>query len=651
MDILIPDNWLREYLNTTATCKEISKYLSLCGPSVEKIIGKGSNAVYSIEVTTNRVDMMSIYGIAREASTIIPEFGKKAKLTPPKIKKINNKTKLKIIIKNDATLCKRILAVKIENVKVNKSPNKIAERLKSVGQRSLNNLIDITNYMMWETGHPIHVFDYDKIIKLGGKIIVREAKKGERLTTLDGKTYKMHGGEVVFGNGKGVIIDLPGIMGTKNTVVDSKTQNILLWIESVDPVRVRKASMSHSIRSQAAILNEKGVDPELGLLTVLLSAQMYLDLAGGEIASELVDIYPSLPKTKKIKTTHEFIESRLGVPINKKRVKNILDNLGIQSIWRGNTLVSKIPSFRANDMDIQEDILEEVARIYGYHNLPSQIMPGVLPEPLSESPFAFENKLKETIKNMNGIEIYTYSMVPERFADKNALRISNPLGKEGEYMRTNLTHSLINAVVQNKQESNPYHIFEVANVYLPRKNELPQEKMMLAGIFCKIGYTNAKGVIEKLLKQINSQVNEYIEDDPVFKKGTCIKFLKGKLDVGKIGILRKTDNIYYEFDVEKLKSVSNLNKKFKPIPTHPPQIEDLTLIIPQDVLVGDVMDVLGMDKNVVEVKLVDRYKKDNSYTFRLWYQAEHKTLTDREVETIRNKTLHTLRMKLGIESK
>ena len=255
MNILIPHSWLSDFLETNAKPEKIAEFLSLCGPSVEKLEKVGDDWVYDIEVTTNRVDMMSVYGVAREASVILPQFGYQARLkkyNPDEINKfvshkinkfvsdeIKGGGKLDFKISNNPALCKRILAIKLENVELGPSPSWLSSRLSKVGQRPLNNAIDITNYVMWEIGHPIHVFDYDRLKRQ--KILVREAKKGESLTTLDGIKYNLNGGEVIFDDGAGEIIDLPGIMGTANTVVTPETKNVLLWIESIEPVRIRRA--------------------------------------------------------------------------------------------------------------------------------------------------------------------------------------------------------------------------------------------------------------------------------------------------------------------------------------------------------------------------------------------------------------------------
>lgn len=647
MNILIPHSWLSEYLKTNATPKNIADSLSLSGPSVEKVDKVGDDWVYDIEVTTNRVDMMSVYGIAREAYTILPQFGYKAQLKDYSQKGITSNKILDLKIINNPKLCKRVLTVKLENVNQAKSPDWLAQQLIKVGQRPINNVIDITNYVMWEIGHPIHVFDYDRINSK--KIIIREAKKGEVLITLDGMKYLLHGGEVVFDNGKGEIIDLPGIMGTSNTVVTPNTKNILLWIEAIDHVRIRKASIGLNIRSQAAILNEKQVDPELGLPAILRGVNLFKKITGARVASRLIDIYPNPYKEVKLITSHEFISNRLGIFLEKKKIASILKGLSFGASWKGNRLEVGIPSLRLNDISLAEDIVEEIARIYGYHNLPSELMAGSLPTALPDSPFSFESKIKQIIKGWGGIEVYTSSLVSKDYIEGNALKLKNPLGPDSEYLRTSLMPSLVGAANQNAGEKSSFHLFEVANIYKPHRvpdGTLPEEQMTLAGIVVNNNYREVKGLVESFLSEINISANYIQEDSKHFVPSRRLVIKTNGRLLGTFGALEKGNSIYYEFEIARLRAASKIVSKFIPIPKYPAQIEDLTLVLPERTKVGDVISTISSaSKRVAKVELNDIYK--DSYTFRVWYQDRSKTLTDKEVEGIRKDILTKLKKKFG----
>ncbi|MEK7188784.1 MAG: phenylalanine--tRNA ligase beta subunit-related protein [Patescibacteria group bacterium] len=288
MNILIPDKWLREFLKTLASPAQISEYLSLCGPAVERINETSYGPVYYFEVTTNRVDSVSIYGVAREAAAILPRFGIKARLHSVKVGefKFSQKVKyLKAIV--DKKLCSRFTAALIKNVIIKPSPKQIQDKLTAVGVRAINNVVDISNYVMHELGQPVHTFDYDKI--KGAKMILRESEKGEKITTLDGKTYLLPGEDIVIEDGQKRLIDLAGIMGGENSAVDSNTKNVLLFVQTYNPLNIRRTSMSLAKRSEAAVLFEKDLDPELVSVGIGRTIDLFVKLTGGVPEKEILD--------------------------------------------------------------------------------------------------------------------------------------------------------------------------------------------------------------------------------------------------------------------------------------------------------------------------------------------------------------------------
>ncbi|MCK4588441.1 phenylalanine--tRNA ligase subunit beta [Candidatus Woesebacteria bacterium] len=644
MDILIPDNWLRDFLETKATPKQLAKYLSLCGPSVDKVEKKKNDHVYHIEITTNRVDSANVYGIAREGAVILPRFKIKANFKPLRTKAHQNFAKKVSYLeaKVNHKLCPRFTAILIRNVKIGPSPKYIKERLGAIGVKLINNVVDISNYIMHEIGQPVHTFDYDKI--LGAKMVLRASKKGEEITTLDGETHKLPGNDIVIEDGKGRLIDLAGIMGGENSAVDKNTKNVLLFVQTYNPVNIRHTSMSLAHRTEAAMLFEKGLDPELVSLAIRRGIDLFVKLTGGKPASKILDIYPEPYKAKKITTDIDFIDQRLGISLPKKEISKILTALGFESSWKGKKLEVLVPSFRTNDVGIPEDVLEEIARIYGYHNFPSELMAGVVPDPLFDTPFDFEMTLKNILAGWGGIEVYTFSMVPKEYVGKNALRLTNPLGIRSKHMRTSLMSSLTEAAKENLREKDPFHIFEVANIYLPKKGNLPEEKMILAGIFVNYSYRKAKGIVEKLLEKLNINYSFETEDSKGFLPSQRLLIKMKNKKLGQLGVLEE-GFIYYEFDPELLRLASNL-RAYTPISKYPAQIEDITLTLPERTRVGDVVSSIKSSSKLIQnVELTDIYK--DAYTFRLWYQHSRKTLTDKEVETIRKKLLTQVKKKFG----
>ena len=609
MDIRILDSHLREYLDTKASPQEIARYVSLCGPTFDRTRKLEGDYLYEIEVTTNRVDAASVVGIAREAAAILPQFGIKAKFKRPGDKKIDEPKgkNLPLKITADLKLERRLTGVVFENFENFNTPKWMKSRLEASGVRSLNAVIDITNYVMITTGHPCHAFDYDKI--KGSTISVRESKKGETITTLDGKKYKLLGGDIIFEDKDKRIIDLPGIMGLENSVVSKNTKRVLLFFDNNDPVRIRRTSMGLAIRTMAATMNEKNVDPELINISLSLGAKLFTTICKASIASKVYDFYPKPYKTKRVSTSNKFITKIMGVKIEKGKINSLLTALEFNPKWDGDKLSVSIPSFRAEDINIEEDIVEEVARIYGYHNLPSELMLGKLPEPVFNTPFEFEENLRQTLKALGGAEVLTYSLVSKGLEPGTALRLKNPLGIDTEYLRTSLKPSLLEAVKTNIGLKSPYHLFEIANIYLPKKADLPEERMMLAGILTNYDFRKAKGVVEELLSSLNISLPVKIE---------------------KVG-----SNYYYEFEVEKLEKHVR-PKTFTPIPKYPPQIEDITVTIPEGKRVGEVVQFIKQTSNLIQsIELVDVYERN--FTFRISYQHPEKTLSDKEVEKIRAK--------------
>lgn len=644
MDLLIPDSWLRKHLETKATHIEIAKYLSLCGPSIERTKKTDDgDFIYNVEVTTNRVDSASVLGIAREASAILPRFGIFAKLKNINFGK-NNQYKFAKKVKYldvvvDPKLCTRFTAVLIKNVTIKESPKEIKSLLEKVNVRPINNIVDVSNYIMHELGQPVHTFDFDKIVN--AKMILRESKKDEVIKTLDGKEFKLNGGDIVIQGTNDNLIDLCGIMGGENSAIDEQTKNVLLFVQNYDQHRIRKTSMQLGQRTEAAVLFEKGIDSE-GVKPAIISAIDLIErLSGGKAENEILDIYPKPYKTKIITVTKEEIDILIGIKISEKEMVNYLTNLGFEVKWNKNKLVVKVPSYRADDINIKEDIAEEIARIYGYHNLPSVLMAGSLPAPRVNEEFIIEKKVKETLVSLGATEVYNLSLT-----EKGDIKLKNPLGPDTAYLRNNLKDSLIKNIEDNPQEKGNIHLFELSNIYIPRKNDLPNEKLILAGIIKNGEYRSNKGIVEKLIDNLQIEYTTKIEEGNGYLPNQRLEVISDKKTIGEYGNL-ENGLYYYEFSIDSLLAAKKVTRKYKAVNKYPPQVEDITLTLPEKTYVGDVIEtVYGISNLVYSVELTDIYNAN--YTFNIEYQSEDHTLTDKEVEEIRNKILSSLKSIFGI---
>lgn len=645
MDIKILDSWLKDYLEINTTSQKIAECLSLSGPSVEKVEKVGDDSVYNFEVTTNRVDTASVYGIAREAAAILPRFKIPAKLKPVRtdeeIPFSNNVSYLEANV--DKNLCPRFAAILIKNVKIDHSPDWMTKRLEASGVRAINNIVDISNYIMLALGQPVHTFDYDKIT--GAKMVLRQSHKGEKITTLDGKEFTLAGGDIVIEDGEGRLIDLAGIMGGALSMVDENTKNVLLFVQTYNPANIRKTSMALAQRTQAATIFEKGIDPELVTPAIYMGIKFFKDICKGEPAGQILNIYPTPFKPKTISLNYSEITKRVGLVIPKGEITEILRSLRFEVLWKKNVLSVSVPSFRTSDIATGEDIIEEIARIFGYHNLPSQLMTGEIPAEPRDRRFIFEDRIKDLLSGWGGIEVYTLSLVSKEMTPAKALKLKNPLGAETEFLRISLMPSLIAAAGENIGINEKFHLFEMANIYLPKVGDLPQEKMILAGIFSGYEYRAAKGIVEALLIKLNIKAEFLSTELAEFSASKSAVIKSWQKDIGIIGL---TDNnlIYYEFSLEGLFSLADKNVSYKEISKFPSQIEDITFTLPEKTKIGDVIgSVLIKNKTIESFELTDTY--ESSYTFRVHYHSDEKTLTDKDVEEVRKQITALIKAKFG----
>lgn len=649
MNILIPDSWLREHLQTKATKTDIQKYLSLSGPSVERI---HNDEVYDIEVTTNRVDSMSIRGIAREAATILKRAGKDAKLKKinfGEIKKHPSKNLPLPEIIYETESVHRVLAVVMTDVKHLESPDFMKKRLADIGVNPHEALIDISNYITHELGHPCHVFDYDQIMNRGGKIIIKEANKGKKFVTLDGVEHETLGGEIVFESESGEIIDLPAIKGTLNTSVSKNTKSILFWIESLDAKKVRRASMSHAIRTVAAQLNEKNVDPHLGKEVMEYGVELFSKLCGASVASELYDYFPDQKSLKTVKVKLEVIENYLGIKLKESEIKEILLDLDCLVEIKDGVVSVTPPTFRS-DIQIGADVVEELARIYGYHNLPSKLMDGELsvnPDPNTN--YQFENLIKHFLADIGWQEIYSYSLVSEQQALDSGhqlaehLKLANPLKEETTFLRRTLVPSLIEIIDGNpavKQMS----IFELANVYHPKASGLPDQVLKLTLLSNK-DYRQVKGDLLNLFDRlyifshnqeltVNEKINKEIQM-PIAKQEAdlIIKDGKSKTKIGSLMILEK-NRTAIELNLKNLIDVSKKYPIYKKLIKTASIVEELTFTLNKSTAVGDLIEAFKkVDKRIKKVELLDIYQ--SNYSFSFIYQDDGVNISNEEVEPIR----------------
>lgn len=631
MNILIPDSWLRDFIDTKAVPKQIADALSLHSASVENIEKINADSIYNIEITTNRVDMASVYGIAREAAAALLNSNIKAKLKPYTTKALptqnSNKNYLNYLdVKiTNTKLCSRFSTILYKAVENKESPNWIKDRLKKAGINPHNNIIDITNYVMLETGQPMHAFDYDKINN--HTMILRESRKGEKIVTLDGIEQKLNKGDIVIEDGGKRLIDLCGLKGGKNTAIDKNTKNVLLFTQKYDPVRIRKTIQKTNLRTNAAALFEKGTDTQMTVIALQRAYDLLRQIAKAKLIGGIIDIYPAQYKPKKINLDVNLVKNIVGIDIQASKITNILKSLGFSILsTANNTLLIAIPSWRLEDINIPQDLVEEIVRIYGYKNIPSNIPP--LTETLNQPAknyFYWETEVKKILKHKGFNEIYAYSLTNK----KTQIKIANPLTEDAQYLRTSLIPSLFDVISKNKDQTAELKIFELANIYLPAKtkNNMPIQKPMLALASSSLKLLELKQIIELVFIYMNIVNYEFVQQEN--QKAQIL------VDNKSIGTLSKQGLISYaQIDFKSLAESARKYKKYKPPSKFPSIIEDMTFKLPQKTNIGPIIDkIKSTSKLIKKVELHNTYK--NNHTFRITYQSSKKSLASYDITDIR----------------
>lgn len=677
MNIKITYNWLLEYLDTDADPYELQKYLSLCGPSIERVEKINDDYSLDIEVTSNRIDSASVFGIAQEASAILPQFGKKAKLKFNPLEKytfdslkdlssnsttpgVSSHTELTADIKLlDPKLASRVTAIVLSNIEIGKSPELISKRLTMCDIKSINNVVDVSNYLMLSLGQPNHTFDYDKIID--HKLHIRESKKGETVKTLDEKEITLPGGDIVIEDGSGHLTDLAGIMGGYDSMISDSTKNVLLLLETYDPKKIRKTSMTTGQRTIAATYFEKGLDPERIESTLVYGVELLKEHASASVASDVIDLYPQPVIPKRISVSVQKINALIGEPVPVKKMKEILENIGFETMinstssggLQAETLNVLIPSYRIRDVETWQDIAEEIARIYGYFNIAGKLQStrATSADQTLQKTFAVERKAKYYLKHAGLHEVYNYSMISKQtidktnYEEKEFLKLKNTISENIEYLKTHLLPSLVENIEQNEGKRPNASFFEIAKTYKKTDGELPIEKRHLA-IATRKSYSYLKGVLEGLFAELNIPhvAFEAEKESRLFNKNVVAKIKCGDLYNGHIGLIAGQSNMYgVELDFDRLVLEANSIPAYAPISTYATIRLDVTYTSSPKHIFQDIKSAaFKTSKLLQKVLLIDRY--EDKITIRFVFSSNKDNIT----EEIAKEELNTIKKVAGI---
>lgn len=645
------------------------------GQDIQSSIGLDDTSV-EFEITSNRPDCLSVTGLARETSAT---FNLPLNIPVPSFKGVDGDINefLSVEIHNTEK-CKRYCAGIVKNVKIEPSPRWMRERLRASGVRPINNFVDITNYVMLEYGQPMHAFDLRYVE--GSEINVRNAVNGEKITTLDGIERELSEEMLVIAD-KSKPVAVAGVMGGEYSGIMDDTTTVVFESAYFEPVQVRRTAKKLGMRSDAFMRYEKGVDSQISMTCLERAFQLVEELGAGEVVRTVIDRDYTDKTPSTVEFNAEWINNFLGTDIPEADMIEYLERLDFK-VQDGKVIA---PSFRI-DIECKADIAEEVARIYGYNNIPSTEFKGVASAELT-SEQKFVKKLENIIVSLGYYGIATYSFVSPKYFDKinlpeesvlrNTVKISNPLGEDTSIMRTTTLPSLLEVLSMNYSHRNPSaKLYEISKEYIPVEgNPLPDEPQRLTfGMYGgNVDFYDIKGTVEKILESLNIKDVEYVrvsecsafDETVALHNGRCAVILKDNVPLGYLGEVHPDVQENYGFNTkvyvaklnipELIKSADN-NIKYQPLPKFPATTRDLSIICDDEIPVAKLESAIkkAVGKILEKVTLFDVYKGKQiadgkkSVSYSIVMRSHDGTLNDEQADSAMKKVLKAL-AELGAE--
>lgn len=640
------------------------------GDDINTVIGN-DDTIVDFEITNNRPDCYSIIGLAREAAAA---FNRPMRHHEPVVKggAAGSLTDLLDVEVPADDLCSRYTARMVRNVKIAPSPKWLRQRLRANGVRPINNIVDITNYVMLEYGQPMHAFDYRYVSS--GKIVVRRSEEGETLTTLDGNIRALTPGMLVIADGEKPI-GLAGIMGGENSEIVADTIDVVFESANFNGTSIRQTALALGMRTEASGKFEKNIDPLLTVPAVNRACELVEMLGAGEVMDGMIDVLNTIPAPRTLPLEPARINALLGTDISEADMVEYLRRLEIP-VEDGTILV---PSFRP-DLVQTADIAEEVARLYGYNEIPTTAFRSATAEGGYTGTMVLENKTGALCRSLGYSEILTYSFVSPSYFDmirlpadsplRKAMRIQNPLGEDASIMRTIALPSMLSILARN----NAYHnsavkLYELAKVYLPKDGQtLPDEpKHLLLGTYGEgEDFFSLKGEIEAILKGMNVRPAAYtaVKDNPSYHPGRCARITVDGTDVGVFGQVHplvaknygiEADIYAAELNFTALSALIAPASTYVPLPKYPAVSRDIAVICDEALTVAELSACIlkAGGKLLREVRLFDIYRGKGieegkkSTAFSLTLRADDRTLTDADSDGVIAAVLNALETKLG----
>lgn len=643
------------------------------GMDIKEYLGL-NKAILDFEITSNRPDCLSIVGMARETAATLrtsykmPNFNYEAKCSS------NINDELKVEVKDE--LCRRYMAKGVKNVKVKPSPGWMQERLLEAGVRPINNIVDITNFVMLELGQPMHAFDARQIESK--TIVVERALDGEKFTTLDEIERELDSSILMIKDASKSVA-IAGIMGGLNSEIQDDTTEVIFESANFEGTNIRVSSKKLNLRSESSSRFDKDIDPNLAKLAIDRACALICELGCGEVMEGTIDVYNSVKEESSITVDSKWINKFLGTDISKEEMKEALDSLDLKTKLNGNDLNITIPTFRI-DIAIKEDIAEEVARIYGYDKIPTTIFKVATEREPKYKNDILTDVVIETMIGSGVNQSISYSFVSPKVFDKvnipadsklrNVVKIKNPLGEDYSVMRTTTLPSIMESLGRNYSRNNDYvRLFEIGRTYIPNEDQtkLPTEKNVLTiGIYGDCDYLDLKGIVENVIDGLGITKAKYVREseNPSYHPGKTASLMVRNKKVGVFGEIHPdvtesygidVDCYVAELDLDVLFEASSTTKTYKPLPKFPAVTRDIALLCDDSILVAEIEETIRKaGGNLVEkVQLFDIYKGaqipegKKSIAYAIAYRDEKKTLEDKDIAKVHDKILKALEHKLG----
>jgi len=641
------------------------------------------DTVLDLELTPNRLDCLSVLGVAHEVAALT---GKTVKEPETNYKEAGAPITEQIDISVESPeLCRRYTASLLQGVKIGPSPQWLQDRLTRAGLRPINNVVDVTNFVMLEYNQPLHSFDYD-LIK-DATVIVRRARPDEMLTTLDGVERKLTVENLVIADANDAI-GLGGVIGGANSDISVNTVNVLLESATFDGTNNRETAQTLGLRTEATLRFEKGLRPELAPIALRRATGLIQEVAGGTVAPGIVDVLSDEgADAPVVPLTGEKIRRMLGMEVDQKRVQETLDALGFTWESAGESELKVTVPYWRNDVNIEEDLVEEVVRTIGYDSVPTTMLSSPIPFQQPEPVMGLRDQIKDLLASEGIQEVINYPLVTlqqleqvEQLDPANLpMRVTNPMSADREYLRTTLRASLLATLAANQGHgAGPFRLFEAGRVFWPREGDLPDERETVAGVLAGLrhepswleddsllDFYDAKGVVELVLNRLGVSATYEPSDDPSFHPGRCAVIKVADAVIGVVGEVHPVvmDRLGLEspqvaaFELylgSLLAALPAGQKQFEPLPRYPSATRDLALVMPTDVDAGQVTRLILRHRGVDRADLFDIYAGENiaegtkSLAFHVYFQARDRTLTNVEVNRSLDGLLRTLERELKV---